>query len=100
MSEERNGVEKALFFTLGAFMGAAVALLFAPHSGEETRRKIAARAREGTDFVTSQGKNITEKATTYVERSRDILQHQRDQLNAALEAGKAAYREEKEKAKV
>ena len=38
-------------FVLGAMAGAAVALLYAPGSGEETRRKLAERAREGRSRV-------------------------------------------------
>jgi len=34
-------------FALGALAGAAVALLYAPASGEETRRRLAEKAREG-----------------------------------------------------
>jgi gas vesicle protein len=34
-------------FLLGALAGAAVALLYAPAPGEETRRKLAEKAREG-----------------------------------------------------
>jgi gas vesicle protein len=98
MSESATG-EKALYFILGAFIGAATALLLAPQSGEETRRLIAAKAREGADFVANQSRTVTEKATSYVDRSKEVLQQQRDQLTAALEAGKQAYREEKDKAK-
>jgi len=36
-----------LAFAVGALAGAAVALLYAPASGEETRRKMAQKAREG-----------------------------------------------------
>ena len=34
-------------FTLGALVGAVVALLFAPAKGEETREMLAEKAREG-----------------------------------------------------
>ena len=34
-------------FVLGAFTGAAVALLMAPATGDEMRRKLAEKAREG-----------------------------------------------------
>ena len=40
-----------------------------------------------------------DKTTSYIDRGKDVLQQQREQLTAALEAGKQAYREEKEKAK-
>jgi gas vesicle protein len=99
MSEDSRTAEKALFFTLGAFIGATVALLLAPKSGEETRRIIAGKAREGADYVSRGGRNVMDKTTTYIDRGKEVLQQQREQLTAALEAGKQAYREEKEKAK-
>ena len=40
-------------FVLGAITGAAVALLMAPATGEETRRKLSERAREGKNTVSS-----------------------------------------------
>jgi gas vesicle protein len=97
MSEGSGSGEKALFFALGAFMGATVALLLAPRSGEETRRMIADKAREGADYVANRGKDIAGKTSGYIERGKDVIQQQRDQLSAALQAGKQAYREEKEK---
>jgi gas vesicle protein len=99
MSEESRTGEKALFFTLGAMMGAAIALLLAPRSGEETRRYIATKARDGADYVAARGRNVVDRTGDYVDRGREVLQQQREQLSAALEAGKQAYREEKEKAK-
>jgi gas vesicle protein len=53
MAEDTKVGEKALFFILGGFVGAAVALLLAPHSGEETRKLIALKTREGADFIAS-----------------------------------------------
>jgi len=40
-----------LAFVAGAVTGAAVALLFAPATGEETRDYIGQRAREGREKV-------------------------------------------------
>lgn len=100
MSEESSTGEKALFFVLGAFIGATIALLLAPKSGEETRRFLATKAREGADYMANRSRNAVEKTSEYIDRGKEVLQQQRDQLSAALEAGKQAYREEKEKAKV
>ena len=100
MGEESRTGEKALFFTLGAFIGATVALLLAPRSGDETRKLIVSKAREGADFVTARSRNVLDKTTGYVDRGKELLQQQREQLSAALEAGKQAYREEKDKAKI
>lgn len=40
-----------LAFVAGAIAGAAVALLFAPATGEETREYLGQRAREGREKV-------------------------------------------------
>lgn len=99
MSEQSGTGEKALFFILGAFIGAATALLLAPRSGEETRKLIASKAREGADYVANRSRTVADKTTSYIDRGKEILQQQRDQLAAAIEAGKQAYAEEKDKAK-
>jgi gas vesicle protein len=99
MSSESGSGEKALYFVLGAFVGAATALLLAPRSGEETRKFLSSRARERVDYISKQGRDIADRASSYVEKGKGYIEQQRDQLSAALEAGKQAYKEEKEKAK-
>lgn len=98
MNGEGGNAEKALYFVMGAFVGAATALLLAPRSGEETRRLIATRARDGAEYVTSRSREAAEKTSGLVDRGKEVVQQQRDQLSAALEAGKQAYKEEKDKA--
>ena len=98
MSEEATTGEKALYLVLGAMIGAATALLLAPRSGVETRKLILAKAREGADLVANRTKSLAGKTSEYVGRGKEILQQQRDQLAAAFDAGKQAYREEKDKA--
>lgn len=98
MSEEASVGEKALYMMLGAMIGAATALLLAPRSGAETRKLIITKAREGADIVAARTKAVAGKTSDYVEKGKELLQQQRDQLSAALEAGKRAYNEEKEKA--
>lgn len=103
-----NSGEKFLYFLIGGFVGASVALLFAPKSGQETRELIAGRAREGAEFVGERGRQAADyvgggardaqaKATGYVDRGKEVLSKQKEQLAAAIEAGKQAYREEKGK---
>jgi gas vesicle protein len=98
MSNESTAGEKALFLVLGAAIGAAAALLLAPRSGVETRKLIVTKAREGADLLASRTKVVAGKTSEFVERGKEILQQQRDQLSAATDAFKQAYREEKEKA--
>ena len=67
-------------FVLGAITGAAVALLMAPATGEETRRLIAEKAREGRD-----------KAGDAARQGREVWNRQRDNLGQAFERGREAY---------
>jgi gas vesicle protein len=69
-------------FVLGALTGAAVALLMAPATGEETRRIIADRAREGRD-----------RAGEAARQGREMLNRQRENLNTAFERGREAYQQ-------
>ena len=98
MSQEASTGEKALYLMLGAMIGAATALLLAPRSGVETRKLLLTKAREGADLVANRTKVVAGKISDYKERGKELLQQQLDPLAAALEAGKQAYREEKEKA--
>jgi len=100
MSEGSSTGDRALYFILGGFIGAAVALLFAPRSGEETRKLIATRARESADLMANRTRSVAEKTSSYVDRGKEILQQQREQLSAAIDAGKQAYNEERDKAKI
>jgi gas vesicle protein len=105
-SDERNtgtsGV--VLSFLLGALSGAALAILFAPRSGRETReilgeklRETADRSRRLGEQALEKGREAAEDASGYLERQRDALEKRRDRLAAAVEAGRQAYRDEKEK---
>ncbi len=100
--------ENFLYFLIGSFVGASVALLLAPKSGKQTRDMIGARAREGADYLTarslevadrvgSTGRNLQNQATELVDRSVEAINRQKEQLAAAIDAGKSAYREEKSK---
>ena len=73
-------------FIAGAVTGAAVALLFAPASGDETRQYLGERAREGR-----------ERAADAARQGRELLQRQRENLSAALERGREAYQSAREK---
>jgi gas vesicle protein len=81
MSEKGNSVGTVLaVFAIGAIAGAAVALLLAPASGAETRRKLAERAREGRA-----------RADELAREARDLFQRQRENIASAVDRGREAF---------
>ena len=80
-------------FFLGIGVGVAVGMIFAPVSGSETRGMIRGRAQEGGDYLRRRSGEIRDSASDVVQKGKDIVNRQRDQLSAAVDAGKQAYRE-------
>lgn len=84
---------KLSYFFLGLGIGVAAGILFAPQSGEETRDLLKARADEGKDYLRRRGTDLRQSAEEIVDRGKDAIARQRDQVAAAVDAGKKAYRE-------
>jgi gas vesicle protein len=80
-------------FFLGLGIGVGIGMLFAPKSGEETRDMLMSKADEGKEFLKKQSSKLGDSAGDLLDKSRDIIGKQKDNLNDALEAGKQAYRE-------
>ena len=83
---------KAFYFLAGASIGALIALLFAPSSGEETRKAIAGKAGEGRDYVASKGRELRKQAGELVEKGKEAVGKQKERLGEVIEAGKQAAR--------
>jgi gas vesicle protein len=81
------------YFLLGLGLGVAAGILFAPQSGEETRRLLKDKADEGTDFVLRRATEFQDSTSEAFERGRQGFQRRKDTLSAAVEAGRQAYRE-------
>ena len=88
-------------FLLGLAVGAGVALLFAPRTGEETRRDLQRRAREVGDQAQELVSEITEsvgntlnqakeKVESRIDSARDAVELKRRQVTNAVDAGRAA----------
>jgi gas vesicle protein len=106
MSDDHGGGASGIIlsFILGGLAGAALAVLFAPRSGEETRELLEGKLRESAergkhlrDRAVSKSRETLEDAAEYLDKQKESLEKRRDRLAAAVEAGRQAYRDEKEK---
>ena len=83
MARDDGGAGNILLgFILGAVSGAALALLYAPASGRETRERLAERAEEARA-----------KAAEAAAKGRDALAQGRETLTTAIERGREAYQQ-------
>ena len=91
-------------FLIGLALGAGVALLLAPQSGEETRRALARRAQRAQDaakdFVEDVSGTVADKfqevrATVEerIEATLDAVDDKKRRVSNAFHAGRAAARE-------
>jgi gas vesicle protein len=81
------------WFLAGLGLGAVLGVLYAPKSGRETREDLLRSAEEGRDYVNSRARQVRAQADQWVDRGRDVLQKQKDQFTAAVDAGRQAYRD-------
>jgi gas vesicle protein len=99
--EEKNGFG---YFLLGLGIGVAAGLLWAPRTGEETRAFLADkagegadylknRAQDGTEFVKQRTDDVKQSAADLYDKGRSTVSQQKENLSAAVEAGKQAYRD-------
>jgi gas vesicle protein len=100
MSDGSDRTSRLAYFLVGGGIGAVVALLFAPRSGRETRDLIAQKAAEGRDRMASTSRTMSDRVTNYIDKGKEVVTSQKEQISAAIEAGKQAYREEKAKSQV
>ena len=82
--EQDNG-GRFIWFVAGAAIGAAVALLYAPQPGTETRRLIKEKSKEGADAVAETSREMYDRGRELYEKGR----HMADEAAELLERGKA-----------
>jgi gas vesicle protein len=84
MSHQNQGIGSGtvlLAFVAGAAVGAAVALLFAPAPGSETRAYVNRRARDARD-----------RAVQAAEHGREVFNRQRENITTAFDRARQAQR--------
>ena len=83
-----SGLGVSIAFVSGAMLGAMAAILYAPHSGEETRRAIKGYARRTEEDVLQKGKAVRTAIPHTMEEAKRDLKETEATNAAALAAGK------------
>lgn len=84
MSDEDQG-SKLVWFLAGAAIGATIALLYAPASGEETRRKLGRKADEGRAKLSDSTRELVDRGRDLYEKGRQIA----DEAAEVFERGRS-----------
>ena len=97
--EESSATTKLTYLLIGGGIGAILALLFAPKSGEELRGDIADATRKGIEKSKETAALVGERAGDYYEvtreKAKEAVASTKNPFSAAIDAGKEAYQEEK-----
>ena len=68
----RNNGDSLVWFLVGAAVGASVALLYAPQSGDRTRRMIGRKLADGREALSDQGSELLDKSRELFEKGRKV----------------------------
>ena len=76
-------------FGVGVAAGAALALIYAPQSGERTRRQLRRSYNDASDYVRTTASDLGEQAGKYLKKSKDVVG---DVVDSAQNIASAAKR--------
>jgi gas vesicle protein len=82
MRISEDNTSKVAWFFAGAAIGAAIALLYAPQTGEETRRQIGDAAARGKDRLADSGRDIAERGRELFDRGRKMADEAADLMES------------------
>lgn len=83
-------------FILGALVGAGIALLLAPQSGEETQEEIKARARQLKEAAQERAREVQNDLEDRLAVAREGLQARVESVKEAMDSGRQAALEARE----
>jgi gas vesicle protein len=75
-------------FAVGVAAGATVALIYAPQSGEKTRRQLRRGFEDASDYIKDAADNIGDHAEKYIRRGKDVMGDVADSASNAVNAAK------------
>ena len=80
-------------FLAGLGVGVGIGMLFAPKSGQETREMMKTKAGESTEYLKQRGSELKDVTTGWVDKSKEAVGRQKENVRDAVEAGQMAYRD-------
>jgi gas vesicle protein len=66
-----NG-NKIVWFVAGAAIGATIALLYAPASGHDTRRRIVKKTKQSREAIADSGREVLDRGRDMYEKGRKL----------------------------
>ena len=88
MNHRMRWTESISAFVVGLGVGAALGVLFAPRSGDDTREYILESAKDGVDGAVAAGHKLTRRAQQGIDEAKG-------RVRQAKEVGERAFREAK-----
>ena len=76
--DEYDSTGKLIWFLSGAAIGAAIALLYAPQSGVETRKLLSRKAGEGREALADSGKDLMDRGRELFEKGKAMADEAAD----------------------
>ena len=86
-----------LAFLGGAIGGLIAGILLAPKAGEETRRELKSQARRTEEEIIEKAKEARAALDEVIERGKQFVDEKRADVEAAVKAGREAFKEKMEK---
>lgn len=86
-----------LAFLGGAIGGMIAGILLAPKAGEETRRQLSSQARRTEEELIEKAKEARAALDEVIERGKHFVDERRADVEAAVKAGREAFKEKMEK---
>ena len=95
MGSESRGGDFIAGLILGGLIGAAVGLLLAPQTGEETQAQLREKGIELKERVAELSEEARKKAEQWQEEAHAVVEEQKAHLGEAIEEGKRAATKKK-----
>jgi gas vesicle protein len=78
-------------FAVGVAAGAAVALLYAPQTGERTRRQLRRNMEDAGEYIRDTAGTLGDHAEKYVKRGKDVVADVVDTAQGAVKKATSAF---------